>query len=133
MCISPKTVEVCKLSAPVIAKHSRTVTSKLYEKLYEKSPRAKELFGGKNEAQYKQFKSAITLYYKNIDKIKTLDCSVPHIDSEYNAMIERSLLQAIKDVFGDAATDEIIDAWKESYVFLGEIVITREKELYASA
>ena len=133
MCLSPKTVEVCKLSAPVIAKHSKTVTSRLYEKLYKKSPRAKELFGGTSEAQYKQFKRAITLFSKNIDKIKTMDCSIPHIDYEYNTMIEKSLLQAIKDVFGDAATDEIIDAWKESYVFLGEIVITREKELYASA
>ena len=133
MCLSPKTVEVCKLSAPVIVKHSETVASKLYEKLYEKSPRTKELFGGTSEAKYKQFKRAITLYSKNIDKIKTLDCSIPHIDSEYNSMIEKSLLQAIKDVFGDAATNDIIEAWKESYIFLEDIVITREKELYASA
>jgi nitric oxide dioxygenase len=133
MCLSPKTVEVCKLSAPVIVKHSESVASKLYAILYEKSPRAKELFGGTSKAQYKQFKRAITLYYKNIDKIKTWDCSVPHIDSEYNSMIKKSLLQAIKDVFGDAATNDIIEAWKESYVFLEDIVITREKELYASA
>ena len=127
MCLSPKTVEVCKLSAPVIVKHSESVASKLYAILYEKSPRAKELFGGTSKAQYKQFKRAITLYSKNIDKIKTLDCSVPHIDSEYNSMIEQSLLQAIKDVFGDAATDEVLEAWKESYVFLGHIVIRRNQ------
>lgn len=133
MCLSEKTVEVCKLSAPVIVKHSETVASKLYEKLYEKSPIAQKLFGGTNEAQYKQFKSAITLYSKNIDMIKTFDYSTPDIDSEYNTMIEISLLQALKDVFGDAATDDIIKAWKESYIFLGDIVITREKELYASA
>lgn len=126
MCISPKTVEVCKLSAPVIAKHSKAVTSKLYEKLYEKSPRAKEVFGGESEERYKQFKNAITLYHKNIDKIKTFDCSIPHVDTEYNSMIEKSLFQAIKDVFGDAATDEIIEAWKESYVFLGDIVVRRD-------
>lgn len=133
MCLSEKTVEVCKLSAPVIAKHSETVASKLYEKLYEKSPKAKKLFGGTNEAQYKQFKSAINLYSRNIDKIKTFDYSTPDIDSEYNTMIEISLLQALKEVFGDAATDDLIKAWKESYIFLGDIVITRENELYASA
>jgi len=133
MCLSPKTVEVCKLSAPVIAKHSESVASKFYAILYEKSPRAQELFGGTNEAQYKQLKRAITLYYKNIDKIKTWDCSVSHSDFEYNSMIKKSLLQAIKDVFGDAATNDIIEAWKEAYIFLGDIVITREKELYASA
>lgn len=133
MCLSEKTVEVCKLSAPVITKHGETVASKLYEKLYEKSPKAKELFGGTNKAQYKQFKSAIALYSKNIDKIKALDYSTAHIDSEYSTMIETSLLQAIKDVFGDAATDDLIEAWKEAYIFLGDIVITKEKELYASA
>lgn len=133
MCLSEKTVKVCKLSAPVIVKHSETVASKLYEKLYEKSPKAKELFGGTNDAQYKQFKSAIALYSKNIDKIKALDYSNAHIDSEYSTMIQISLLQAIKDVFGDAATGEIIEAWKEAYIFLGDIVITKDKELYASA
>ena len=127
MCISPKTVNVCKLSAPIIAQHSKIITSKLYEKLYEKSPKAKEVFGGKSEDKYKQFKSAITLYYKNIDHIKTFDCPIPHIDYEYNSMIEKSLLQAIKDVFGDAATDEVLEAWKESYVFLGDIVIRRNQ------
>ena len=133
MCLSPKTVEVCKLSAPVIVKHSKSVSSKLYEKLYEKSPKAKELFGGTSKEEYKQFKRAITLYSKNIDLIKTFDYSIPNVDSEYNTMIQRSLLQAIKEIFGDAATDDLIEASKEAYIFLGDIVITREKYLYYSA
>lgn len=133
MCLSQKTVEVCKLSAPIIAKYSETITSKLYEKLYENYPKTKEMFGGTSEEQYKQFKSAITLYTKNIDKIKTLDKSTSTMKSEYNTMIEISLLEAIKDVFGDAATGDLIEAWKEAYVLLGDIVISKENELYASA
>ncbi|MFC2057982.1 hypothetical protein ACFLR6_03485, partial [Campylobacterota bacterium] len=76
--------------------------------------------------------NAILLYTKNIDKIKILDKSTINMKSEYNTMIEMSLLQAIKDVFGDAATDDLIESWKEAYVFLGDIVISKEKGLYAS-
>lgn len=41
------------------------------------------------------------------------------------------LLKAIKNVLGDAATDDVIEARKEVYFYLGDILIAREKELYA--
>lgn len=34
---------------------------------------------------------------------------------------------------GDAATPEVLEAWKEAYFFLADILIAREKELYAAA
>lgn len=54
-----------------------------------------------------------------------------NVKPEHYPMVGVSLLQAIKDVLGDAATDDVIEAWKEAYFFLGDILIAREKELYS--
>lgn len=40
------------------------------------------------------------------------------------------LLQAMKDVLGDAATPEVMKAWTEAYQALAEIFIHREQEIY---
>jgi nitric oxide dioxygenase len=47
-------------------------------------------------------------------------------------MVGVSLLQAIQDVLGDAVTEDVINAWKEAYFFLADILIAREKEIYAA-
>ena len=36
----------------------------------------------------------------------------------------------MKDVLGDAATPEVLEAWKEAYRALAEILISREREIY---
>src|SRR4051795_9703096 len=41
-----------------------------------------------------------------------------------------ALLGAIKDVLGDAATDEILAAWGEAYWLLADVLIAREGHLY---
>ena len=41
-----------------------------------------------------------------------------------------SLLGAIKDVLGDAATDEIMGAWGDAYSLLADVLIAREKTIY---
>ena len=37
---------------------------------------------------------------------------------------------AMKDILGDAATPEVMEAWTEAYNSLADIFITREKEIY---
>lgn len=39
------------------------------------------------------------------------------VKPEHYPMVGVSLLQAIKDVLGDAATDDVIEAWKEAYFY----------------
>ena len=36
-----------------------------------------------------------------------------------------------RDVLGEAATDEVLDAWAEAYGFLAQVLINREAQLYA--
>ena len=41
-----------------------------------------------------------------------------------------ALLPAIRDVLGEAATDEVLAAWGEAYWFLADILIGKEAERY---
>jgi nitric oxide dioxygenase len=52
------------------------------------------------------------------------------VPAHYQVVAE-ALIQSIKEVLGDAATPEIITAWGEAYWFLADILIGREKALYA--
>ncbi|MDQ3330195.1 MAG: FAD-binding oxidoreductase, partial [Planctomycetota bacterium] len=45
-------------------------------------------------------------------------------------IVDKHLLVAIKDVLGDAATDEVIAAWAEAYGLLAQVLIGREAEIY---
>ena len=43
-------------------------------------------------------------------------------------MVGECLIQAIKDVLGPAATDDVINAWIEGYNYLAAILIKLEQE-----
>jgi len=141
MALSEKTIEICKATAPVIAEHGEAITTRMYEILFENYPETKALFGDAPEEQHKILAGAIAAYAANIDNLDVLGKAVEgmakrhvktNVKPEHYPMVGVSLLQAIKDVLGDAATEDVIDAWKEAYFFLGDILIAREKELYAA-
>ncbi len=142
MALSEKRIEICKATAPVLLEHGEAITAKMYEILFSNYPETRELFGEAPENQHKILAGAILAYASNIDNLNVLSSAVEgmakrHVKTkvkpEHYPMVGVSLLQAIKDVLGDAATDEIIEAWKEAYFFLSDILISREKELYSVA
>jgi len=141
MALSEKTIEICKATAPVLVEHGEAITTKMYETLFTDHPETKALFGEAPEDQYKKLAGAIVAYAANIDNLKVLGSAVENIAKrhvqtnvkpEHYPVVGVSLLKAIKDVLGDAATGEVIEAWKEAFFFLGDILIEREKELYKS-
>ena len=142
MSLSEKTIEICKATAPVLTEHGEAITTRMYEILFSSYPEVKALFGEAPEDQHKKLASAIVAYASNMDNLEVLGKAVEvmaqrHVKTkvkpEHYPMVGVSLLQAIKDVLGDAATDDVIEAWKEAYFYLGDILIAREKELYAQA
>jgi nitric oxide dioxygenase len=142
MALSEKTIEICKATAPVIVEHGEAITAKMYEILFTDYPETRVLFGEAPEDQHKKLAGAIAAYAANIDNLEVLGKAVEgmaqrHVKTkvkpEHYPMVGVSLLKAIKEVLGDAATDDIIEAWKEAYFFLGDILIAREEELYSMA
>lgn len=52
------------------------------------------------------------------------------IKPEQYPIVGETLLHAVKDVLGEAATDEILDAWGKAYGYIADTFIQIEKELY---
>ena len=142
MSLSPKTIEIVKATAAPVAANAEAITKKMYEILFTNHPETKEMFANAASDQHKKLAAAVSAYAANIDNLGALSKAVEkmastHISAnvkpEHYPIVGVSLLTAIKDVLGDAATDEVIEAWKEAYFFLADILIAREKELYAQA
>ena len=139
--LSPKTIEIVKATASVVAEHSEAITARMYEILFEKYPETQKLFDNAASDQHKKLAAAVSAYAANIDNLAVLSKAVEkmattHVSAkvkpEHYPMVGVAILGAIKDVLGEAATQDILDAWKEAYFFLGDILNAREKELYAN-
>ena len=79
------------------------------------------------------------MYAANIDNIKMLEPALDviakthvraGIKPKHYPMLGIVLMQAIADVMEDVATPEYIDAWREAYKYLAEILIEKERRLY---
>lgn len=141
MSLSEKTVEIVKATAAPVAANAEAITSRMYEILFETHPETKVFFKDADPDQHKKLAGAVSAYAANIDNLDALSKAVEKmaathvrvkVQPEHYPIVGVSLLGAIKDVLGDAATEEVLEAWKEAYFFLADILIAREKELYAS-
>ena len=140
MSLSQNTIEIVKATAAPIAVNAEAITTRMYEILFANYPETEMLFQNASSDQHKKLAGAVAAYAANIDNLAVLSKEVENmaqkhvktmVRPEHYPMVGVSLLQAVKDVLGDAATDIVIEAWKEAYFFLADILIAREKELYA--
>lgn len=137
--LSPSTIETVKATIPVLKENAVDITEKMYDILFDKYPETKGLFSGAPQDQPKVLAAAVSAYAMNIDNLDELGDAVgkmasthvrTNVKPEHYPMVGESLLAAMSEVLGDAATPEILDAWGEAYFFLGDILIAKEKELY---
>ncbi len=135
------TKAIIKSTAPVLKEKGEEITTTMYEILFSANPELKELFKDAEPDQYKKLAAAVYAYAENIDKLEVLGKGIEtmamahvktNIQPEHYPLVGAAILAAIKKVLGDAATDEIIEAWKEAYFFLADVLIKREAELYAA-
>lgn len=147
MSLKPATVAIIKSTAPVLAAHGYAITSAMYARMLPNNPKVSELFnpthqvklpGDKVARQPQALAQSVLAYAQNIDNLGALGPAVEriaqkhvavHILPEHYPIVGQNLLGAIKQVLGDAATPEIMDAWAEGYQVLADIFIDREREL----
>ena len=114
----------------------------MYERMFQ-NPDIRDLFNqshhGETGSQPKALAAAVVAYARNIDNLGALASRVERIAQkhvglnilpEHYPAVAESLLGAIKDVLGEAATDEILTAWGEAYWLLADVLIAREKNIY---
>ncbi len=142
--LSRKTIIVIKSTAPALQQHGVEITTRMYERLFV-DPEIKALFdlaAQKSGEQPKRLAAAILAFAQNADKLDALKPAIEriaarhiatHIRPEHYPAVANALLPAIEDVLGDAVDERVLAAWGEAYWFLAEVLISREKTLYAEA
>ncbi len=140
--LSENTIQLVKATAPVVAEHAEAITRRFYQLMFTGDPQVKAYFNQAHQhagTQQRALAGAICAYAANIDNLGALGpaveliaqkhCSLG-IEAEHYPIVGKHLLVAIKDVLGDAATDEIIAAWGEAYGLLAQVCIGREAQIY---
>lgn len=140
--LSAQTIATVKATAPVLQDHGVAITKRMYERLFWNED-VKALFdhaAHESGEQPRRLAAAILGYAQNVDRLQKLDDAVlvmarrhvaTGVKAEHYPYVARALLAAIRDILGDAATDEVLDAWNEAYWFLAQILIGKEAELYS--
>jgi nitric oxide dioxygenase len=140
--LSQATIDLVKATAPVVAPQAEAITRRFYTLMFAGNPEVQAYFNQAHQfsgGQQQALAGAICAYAANIDNLAALGraveliaqkhCSLG-IQREQYPIVGKHLLAAIKDVLGDAASDEVIAAWGEAYGFLAEVLIDRESAVY---
>lgn len=138
--MNEKTKEIIKSTAPVLKEHGEAITQEMYKIMFNNHPEVQSLFKDQAIDQHKKLANAVYAYAANIDHLDKLGKGIEtmvnahvktNVQPEHYPIVGASLLKAIKKVLGDAATDDIMNAWEEAYNFLANVLISKEKERYA--
>ncbi|NEW07971.1 NO-inducible flavohemoprotein [Paenibacillus sp. SYP-B3998] len=143
--LSEKTISVIESTVPVLEIHGTTITKRFYERLFTAHPELLHIFNHANQKQGKQptaLANAVYAAAKHIDQLETILPVVKQIahkhrslgvKAEHYPIVGQNLLAAIKDVLGDAATDDILQAWGEAYGVIADAFIGVEADMYVHA
>ncbi|KQT11460.1 NO-inducible flavohemoprotein [Ramlibacter sp. Leaf400] len=141
---TPKTISLIQATVPVLQQHGEAITTHFYQLMFREHPEVKAFFNEAHQAsgtQARALAGAVLAYAAHIDRLDELAGALPRIIQKHAALgvlpehypiVGACLLRAIREVLGEAATDEIIAAWGEAYQALADLLIAAEEEVYAA-
>lgn len=141
--IKPQTLDIIKATVPVLRTHGEALTTLFYQRMFENNPEVKPYFNPAhqhNGSQQQALATAICAYAENIDNPAALSAAVEliaqkhaslGIKPEHYPIVGQNLLLAIKELLGEDASDDIIDAWADAYQALADVFIAREQQIYS--
>jgi nitric oxide dioxygenase len=121
-------------SFPRVLASSVSSVSLLYDKLFELSPEAKDLF--KNTPMDRQFQMLVAAIGKIVKSIDNWDTVRPDLEAlaqrhigyglspEHFAFFGQAFIHMLKSSLGDSWNQELEDAWKAVYQNVSEVMIT---------
>ncbi|MNJ33207.1 NO-inducible flavohemoprotein [Paenibacillus bouchesdurhonensis] len=140
--LDSRTIEIIKSTVPVLEVHGETITRTFYQTMFKNHPELLNIFNHANQRQGKQptaLANAVYAAAANIDALEQILPVVRGIAHKHRALgilpehypiVGENLLGAIKTVLGEAATDEIIDAWGKAYGVIADVFISVEADMY---
>ncbi len=140
--LSAKTISIVKSTAPVLEENGELLTRHFYARMFKNNPEVVPFFNRANQSagsQQKALAAAICAYAANIDRLEVLGGAVEliaqkhaslQIKPEHYPIVGENLLGSIREVLGEGATEDVVQAWGEAYDFLAGILMGREKQIY---
>ncbi|RSL31152.1 NO-inducible flavohemoprotein [Salibacterium salarium] len=136
------TLETVKATAPILEARGSEITSYFYKRMFEHHPELLHIFNQTNQKigrQPEALANTVLAAAKNIDQLETILPVVKQIAHKHRSLqikpehypiVGENLLAAMKEVLGDAATDDVISAWEEAYGVIADVFISVEKDMY---
>lgn len=140
--LSAQTIALVKATVPALQQHGEAITRHFYRLLFTQHPEVKAFFNEAHQSQGTQARAlagAVLAYAAHIDRLHEIAPALPRIIQKHAALgvqpehypiVGGCLLQAVREVLGEAATDEILAAWGEAYQALADLLIAAEEEVY---
>lgn len=137
--------DVIRATVPVLTENGVALISHFYNRMLTHNPELQQVFNithQKTGHQAKALASAVLAYAQHIDNPAVLMSAVKHIGhkhasvnirAEHYPIVGHHLIESIKEVLGDGATHEVIDAWTKAYEQLAQIMIGFENDLFQKA
>ncbi|WP_404450765.1 NO-inducible flavohemoprotein [Virgibacillus necropolis] len=136
------TIEIIKATVPVLEEHGAEITKVFYQRMFENHPELKNIFNQTNQRKGDQSKALADTVYAaayHIDQLETIIPTVKQISHKHKSLnikpehypiVGKYLLLAMKEVLGDAANADVLDAWERAYGVIASVFIEIEKNMY---
>lgn len=140
--LDQETRNIVKATVPVLQEHGEAITKHFYQRMLSEKPELKNYFNMTNQRKGEQPKAlanavlAAAMHIDNLEEILPVVKQIAekhrsmNIKPEHYPIVGHYLLLAIKEVLGDAATDDILNAWEKAYGEIADVFISVEKEMY---
>lgn len=140
--LSSEAKALVKGSIPVLETQGEALTRHFYQRLFQENPGVRAFFNPAHQhagSQQRALAAAICGFARHVDDLDALRAVVDRIahkhvslqvQPEHYPIVGRTLLGAIQDLLGDAATPELLSAWEEAYGLLAAVLIDQENRLY---
>ena len=143
--LQQQTIDTIKATVPALQEYGVTITKTFYKNMFAANPELLNIFNHSNQEQGRQQTAlantvlAAAMHIDNLQAIVPTVIQIAHkhrslgVLPEHYPIVGKHLLEAIKEVLGDAATDEIINAWAQAYGVIADIFIQVEEDLFKEA
>jgi nitric oxide dioxygenase len=134
--------ELILATVPILRESGEVLTNYFYARMFKHHPELKNMFNMGNQANGRQksaLANAVLAYAENIENPSVLIGVLKGIGSKHTSLniqpeqykiVGNHLIASIKEVIGEPATDEILEAWTTAFYQLAAIMINIEKDLY---
>lgn len=142
MTMTPQQIELVKSTVPVLRESGVALTSYFYKRMLNNNPDLKNVFNMDSQTSGRQpraLAAAVLAYAEHIENPAVLAKAVERMTTKHVSLdiqpdqysiVGENLLHSISEVLDVPFESDLIEAWKQAYLQLADILIGVEKQKY---